>query len=162
MSSSLLSLRNRYFEDYREGETFEFGDYLVTEEEIIEFATRFDPQPFHINKEAASTTIYGGLIASGWMTAAIGMRMLVDNFISITSSMGSPGVDEMRFLHPVRPGDRLRLKVTILSTRASQSKPDRGVLQFYEEIINQNNVSVLSLKGWGMNHTKASIDKDRS
>jgi acyl dehydratase len=162
MSSAAASLRNRYFEDYRDGETFEFGDYLVTEDEIIEFATRFDPQPFHVNKEAASATIYGGLIASGWMTAAIGMRMLVDNFISVKSSMGSPGVDELRFLHPVRPGDRLRLKVTILGTRASQSKPDRGVLQFYEEILNQNNVPVLSLKGWGMNHTKASVAKDKS
>jgi acyl dehydratase len=88
------------------------------------------------------------------MTASIGMRILVDNFISAKSSMGSPGVDEMRFVKPVRAGDRLRLRVSIMNTRKSQSKPDRGVLQFFEEIVNQNDEVVLSLKGWGMNHTR--------
>ncbi len=148
-------LRDRYFEDYREGETFEFGDYLVSTEEIIEFAKRFDPQPFHVDQAAAADTIFGGLIASGWMTASIGMRMMVDHFISSKSSMGSPGVDELRWPKPVRPGDRLRLKVSIISTRISQSKPDRGVLQFYEEMLNQNNEVVMTLRGWGMNHTGA-------
>lgn len=148
-------LRDRYFEDYREGETFEFGDYLVSTEEIIEFAKRFDPQPFHVDMAAAANTIFGGLIASGWMTASIGMRMMVDHFISSRSSMGSPGVDELRWPKPVRPGDRLRLKVSIISTRISQSKPDRGVLQFYEEMLNQNNEVVMTLRGWGMNHTRA-------
>jgi acyl dehydratase len=147
-------LAERYFEDYREGETFEFGDYQVTQEEIIEFATRFDPQPFHISQQAASETIFGGLIASGWMTASIGMRMLVDHFISAKSSMGSPGVDELRWPKPVRPGDRLRMRVSILNTRISQTKPDRGVLQFYEEMLNQNNEVVMTLRGWGMNHTR--------
>jgi acyl dehydratase len=154
MSASLVDLKNRYFEDYREGEQFEFGHYDVTEEEIIDFATKYDPQPFHIDKTAAAKTVFGGLIGSGWMTAAIGMKMLVDHFISAKSSMGSPGVDEMRFVKPVRPGDRLSLRVTILSTKKSQSKPDRGVLQFYEEIVNQDREVVLSLKGWGMNHTR--------
>jgi acyl dehydratase len=154
MTATPVNLRDRYFEDYREGEQFEFGDYLVTEEEIIEFATRFDPQPFHINKAAATQTIFGGLIASGWMTASIGMRILVDNFISVKSSMGSPGVDELRFVKPVRPGDRLRLRVSVMSARKSQSKPDRGLLQFFQEIVNQNNEVVLSLKGWVMNHTR--------
>jgi acyl dehydratase len=154
MTAAPVNLRDRFFEDYREGEQFEFGNYLVTEEEIIEFAKRYDPQPFHVDKDAAAATIFGGLIASGWMTASIGMRMLVDNFISIKSSMGSPGVDEMRFVKPVRAGDKLRLRVSIMSTRKSQSKPDRGVLQFFEEIVNQNDEVVLSLKGWGMNHTR--------
>jgi acyl dehydratase len=154
MTATPVNLRDRFFEDYREGEQFEFGNYLVTEEEIIEFAKRYDPQPFHVDKDAAAATIFGGLIASGWMTASIGMRMLVDNFISIKSSMGSPGVDEMRFVKPVRAGDKLRLRVSIMSTRKSQSKPDRGVLQFFEEIVNQNDEVVLSLKGWGMNHTR--------
>jgi acyl dehydratase len=154
MTATPVNLRDRFFEDYREGEQFEFGNYLITEEEIIDFAQRYDPQPFHVDKDAAAATIFGGLIASGWMTASIGMRMLVDNFISIKSSMGSPGVDEMRFVKPVRAGDRLRLRVSIMSTRKSQSKPDRGVLQFFEEIVNQNDEVVLSLKGWGMNHTR--------
>jgi acyl dehydratase len=154
MTATPVNLRDRFFEDYREGEQFEFGNYLITEEEIIDFAKRYDPQPFHVDKDAAAATIFGGLIASGWMTASIGMRMLVDNFISIKSSMGSPGVDEMRFVKPVRAGDRLRLRVSIMSTRKSQSKPDRGVLQFFEEIVNQNDEVVLSLKGWGMNHTR--------
>jgi acyl dehydratase len=129
---------------------------LVTEHDIIEFATRYDPQPFHVDKEAASKTVFGGIIASGWMTASIGMRLLVDHFISTKSSMGSPGVDELRFVQPVRPGDVLKLRVSIMSTRKSQTKPDRGVLQFYEEIVNQNGEVVLSLKGWGMNHTRES------
>jgi acyl dehydratase len=155
MTASPVNLKDRYFEDYREGEQFEFGDYLVTEEEIIEFATRFDPQPFHIDKAAAAQTIFGGLISSGWLTASIGMRIFVDNFISVKSSMGSPGVDELRFVKPVRAGDRLRLRLSIISTKKSQSKPDRGLLQFFEEIVNQNDEVVLSLKGWVMNHTKA-------
>ncbi len=154
MSTATVAPKDRYLEDYKEGEQFEFGDYLITEEEIIEFATRYDPQPFHIDKVAAANTVFGGLIASGWMTASIGMRLLTDHFISTVSSMGSPGVDEMRFIKPVRPGDRLRLRVSILSVRRSQTKPDRGVLQFYEEILNQNSEAVLSLRGWGMNHTK--------
>jgi acyl dehydratase len=156
MTAQPVGLKDRYLEDYREGEQFEFGEHLVTEQDIIEFATRYDPQPFHIDKEAASKTVFGGLIASGWMTASIGMRLLVDHFISTKSSMGSPGVDEMRFVQPVRPGDVLKLRVSIMSTRKSQTKPDRGVLQFYEEIVNQNGEVVLSLKGWGMNHTRES------
>jgi acyl dehydratase len=147
-------LRDRYFEDYREGETFEFGDYCVTKEEIIEFAQRFDPQPFHVDQQAADATVFGGLIASGWMTASIGMRMMVDHFISAKSSMGSPGVDELRWPKPVRPGDRLRIRVSIITTRLSQTKPDRGVLQFYEEMLNQNDEVVMTLRGWGMNHTR--------
>jgi acyl dehydratase len=156
MTAQPVGLKDRYFEDYREGEQFEFGEHLVTEHDIIEFATRYDPQPFHVDKEAASKTVFGGIIASGWMTASIGMRLLVDHFISTKSSMGSPGVDELRFVQPVRPGDVLKLRVSIMSTRKSQTKPDRGVLQFYEEIVNQNGEVVLSLKGWGMNHTRES------
>jgi acyl dehydratase len=154
MTATPVNLKDRYFEDYREGEQFEFGNHLITEEEIIEFASRYDPQPFHIDKVAAVNTIFGGLIASGWMTASIGMRMLVDDFISVKSSMGSPGVDELRFVKPVRAGDRLRLRISIMSARKSQSKPDRGVLQFFQEIVNQNDEIVLSLKGWVMNHTR--------
>jgi acyl dehydratase len=142
--------RERYFEDYPGGEVAEFGDRLVTEEEVLEFARRYDPQPFHVDAEAAGRSIYGGLIASGWMSASIAMRLLVDHFISPQSSMGSPGIDELRWLKPVRPGDRLRLRVTILEARRSQSKPDRGMIQLLQEMLNQNNETVMTIRGWGM------------
>ena len=117
------SLKERYFDDYRKGEVVEVGDYLVTREEIIDFAGRYDPQPFHLDEAAARESIYGGLIASGWMTCGVLMRMLVDNFVSPVSSMGSPGIDELRWLKPVRPGDRLRARVTVVDTRRSSSRP---------------------------------------
>jgi acyl dehydratase len=147
--------KERYFEDYTAGETAEFGDRLVTEEEIVEFATRYDPQPFHIDAEAARNSIYGGLIASGWMTGSILMRMLVDHFISPLSSMGSPGIDELRWHKPVRPGDRLHVRVTVLDKRRSESKPDRGVVHFRQEAINQNGETVMSTKGMGMYKCRA-------
>jgi acyl dehydratase len=142
--------KERYFEDYTPGETVEFGEEQVTEQEIVEFATRYDPQPFHIDPEAARESIYGGLIASGWMTGGILMRMLVDNFIPPAASMGSPGIDELRWHKPVRAGDRLRARVTVLETRRSESKPDRGVIRFLQEAINQNGETVMSVKGMGM------------
>lgn len=142
--------KERFFEDFRPGEVLEFGDYLVTEEEIVEFAKRYDPQPFHIDRKAAEESIYGGLIASGWMTGSIVMRLLVDHFISPLSSMGSPGVDEIRWTRPVRPGDRLKLRVTVVETRRSQSKPDRGIVQVQEEAINQDGETVMSIRGMGL------------
>lgn len=145
-----VPISERYFEDYRVGETFEFGDYPITEEEIVEFASRYDPQPFHIDREAAKDSIFGGLIASGWMTGSIMMRLLVDNLISPLSSMGSPGLDELRWLRPVRPGDRLRLRVTVLDSRRSQTKPDRGVVQMLQEAMNQDDEIVMTVRGWGM------------
>ncbi len=145
-----VPLKERYFEDFRPGEVLEFGDYLVTEEEIVEFAKRYDPQPFHVDHAAAEKSIYGGLIASGWMTGSIVMRLLVDHFISPLSSMGSPGVDEIRWTKPVRPGDRLKLRVTVVETRRSQSKPDRGIVQVQEEAINQDGETVMSIRGLGL------------
>lgn len=142
--------KERYFEDFRPGEVMEVGDYLVTEEEIVDYARRYDPQPFHLDHEAAKKSIFGGLIASGWMTGGIMMRLLVDHFISPVSSMGSPGVDEVRWMQPVRPGDRLRLRVTVLDTRRSQSKPDRGVIEALQEAINQNGETVMRLRGMGL------------
>lgn len=142
--------KERYFEDFRPGEVIEFGDYLVTEEEIVEFARRYDPQPFHVDRKAAAESIYGGLIASGWMTGSIMMRLLVDHFIAPTSSMGSPGVDEVRWSRPVRPGDRLHVRVTIVDTKRSQSKPDRGIVQVQQEMINQQGDTVMSLRGMSL------------
>ena len=130
--------KERYFEDYIVGETIEFGDYAITEEEVVEFARRYDPQPFHVDPDAAAKSIYGGLISSGWMTGSVMMRMLADHFISPLSSMGSPGIDEVRWHRPVRPGDRLRMRVTILDKRRSTSKPDRGVIHVRQEALNQD------------------------
>jgi len=142
--------KKRYFEDYPIGEITEFGDYPVTEQEIVDFAKRYDPQPFHTDPAAARDSNFGGLIASGWMTASAAMRMMVDHYISPLSSMGSPGVDELRWLRPVRPGDRLRMRVTVVESRRSQSKPDRGMLRFAWEMVNQDNTQVMTMNGWGM------------
>jgi acyl dehydratase len=144
----------RYFEDYQVGEVIEFGDRLVTREEIVEFAQRYDPQPFHVDEAAGAQSHFGGLIASGWLTASIMMRMLVDHFISRVASMGSPGIDELRWLRPVRPGDRLRVRVTVLEVRKSQTKPDRGAILSLDEVVNQNDEVVMSLKGWGLYRTR--------
>ncbi len=151
-----VPLRERFFEDYAAGEVFEFGDYLITREEIIEFASRYDPQAFHLDEAAAAKSHFGGLAASGWMTCSVLMRMLVDNYISPRSSMGSPGLEEIRWLQPVRPGDRLRVRVTIDSTRPSASKPDRGFVMASQQVLNQRDQVVLSVRGTGMYRTRAS------
>lgn len=144
------SFKERYFEDYTVGEVVEFGDYPITREEIVDFARRYDPQPFHVDEQAAAQSNYGGLIASGWMTAGVMMRMLVEHFVSRVASMGSPGVDELRWLRPVRPGDRLRVRVTVLEVRRSQTKPDRGAVLSLDEVVNQDDEVVMSVKGWGL------------
>ena len=145
-----LPLKERYFEDYRPGEVHEFGSHTVSESEIVEFARRYDPQPFHTDSQAAAKSIYGGLIASGWMTGGLMMKMLVDHFISPLSSMGSPGVDELRWLKPVRPGDTLRVRVAVIEARRSQSKPDRGILLVQQECLNQNDEVVMSAKSMAL------------
>ena len=147
--------KERFFEDYQVGEVAEFGDHLITKEEIVEFAARYDPQPFHTDEAAAAQSIYGGLIASGWLTGSVMMRMLVDHFVSREAGMGSPGVDEMRWLRPVRPGDRLRVRVTVLETRKSQTKPDRGAILSLDEVINQDGEVVMSMKAWGIYRTRS-------
>lgn len=150
-----IPFRQRFFEDYPVGEAAEFGEYTVTEQELVDFARRYDPQPFHVDAAAAAESIYGGLIGSGWMTASIAMRMMVDHYISPLSSMGSPGIDALRWIKPVRPGDRLRMRVTVMDSRPSQSKPDRGMVQCRQEVLNQDDVTVMSLEGWGMYRRRA-------
>lgn len=145
-----LPTTERYFEDYMVGAVDEFGAYAVTEQEIVEFARRYDPQPFHIDADAARSSIYGGLIASGWMTGAVMMRMLVDHYISRTASLGSPGLDEIRWLKPVRAGDVLRVRVTITGTKRSRSKPDRGTIWMTDEVLNQRGETVMVCKAMGM------------
>jgi acyl dehydratase len=139
-----------YFEDFEVGSRRELGSYLVTEEEILAFARQYDPQPFHIDKEAAANSIYGGLISSGWMTCSIMMRLLVLSTTGKSASMGSPGVDEIRWLKPVYAGDTLTVVLNVLDTRLSQSKPDRGVVHTQWEATNQRGELVCTVKGMGM------------
>ncbi len=145
-----MPVRDRYFEDYCVGEQVEFGAYEMSEEQIVAFARAFDPQPFHVDAEAARQSVYGGLVASGWHTASAMMRMMVDHFISPKASMGSPGLDEIRWLKPVRPGDTISVRVTVLSAKRSVSKPDRGVIEQLTEVINQEGDVVMRSKGMGM------------
>ncbi len=147
---SKVPFKQRWFEDYEAGEVIELGEYPVSEAEIIEFAKRYDPQPFHIDPEAARQSAYGGLIASGWHTGSIMMRMLVDGFVSEVASMGSPGLDELRWLAPVRPGDVLRGRIRILETRRSASKPDRGLVHLEQEALNQRDEVVARWVGWNI------------
>ena len=137
---------DRYFEDYLPGAVFEYGDIPVTEAEIIDFARRYDPQYIHIDGAAAAGGPFGGLIASGWQTVALMMRVLVDRFLPKAASLGSPGIDELRWLKPVRPGDTLRVRVTVLDATPSRSRPDRGVVRTLVEVLNQDRDVVMSLK----------------
>jgi acyl dehydratase len=139
-----------YFEDYAVGDTRELGKRVITEDEIIAFAKMYDPQPFHIDKEAATKSIFGGLVSSGWMTCAVMMRMLVDTMSSKSAFLGSPGVDQIRWLKPVYPGDELTVVLRVLETRASSSKPDRGVVKTQWEATNQKGELVCTVQGMGM------------
>jgi acyl dehydratase len=134
----------RYFEDYVPGASYDCGSVTVSEAEIISFAVQFDPQPFHVDPEAAAHGPYGGLIASGWHTTALVMRELVAHYLSIEASLGSPGVDELRWPHPVRPGDTLRVRATVTEARRSASKPDRGIVKTAIEAVNQDGRTVMS------------------
>jgi acyl dehydratase len=136
-------IEDLYFEDYEEGAVY--GYATVAEEEILAFARRFDPQPFHADAQLAAAGPFGGLIASGWHTAGIFMRLFADHYLSRVASLGSPGNDELRWPVPVRPGDRLRLRTTVMETRRSRSKSDRGVVRTRAELLNQDSRNALSL-----------------
>jgi acyl dehydratase len=136
-----------YFEDHIPGSVSQFGSVVVTEQEIVDFANRYDPQTFHNDPEAAKGTSFGGLVASGWLTGALAMRLIVDHQVSHVKTLGSPGMDEIRWLKPVRPGDTLSVRLTILEKRLSQSKPDRGVIKGLIEVLNQDGDVVMSWKG---------------
>jgi len=135
-----------YFENYVPGIVREFGSITVSESEIVDFGKRYDPQDFHVDPVAAANGPFGGLIASGWHTCALMMRMFADNYLSKVSSLGSPGIDELRWLKPVRPGDTLRVRASVLETKRSRSKPDRGIVHTLTEVLNQNGEVVLSAK----------------
>jgi acyl dehydratase len=137
----------RYFEDYVAGSVHIFGPIRVEQDEIIDFARRFDPQPMHLDPEGAGKSSFGGLIASGWHTACLMMRLFVDHYLSSVASLGSPGVDELRWLRPVRPGDDLSIRVKVLEARRSSSKPDRGILRSFVEVLNQDQEVVATMQG---------------
>ena len=139
-----------YFEDFPVGDVRESAPRLVTREEMLAFASEYDPQPFHLDEGAAKGTIYGGLIASGWLTVAIMMRLLWDTLLKDAVSLGSPGADEVRWLKPVRPGDTLRARFTVVEAIPSRSKPDRGVLRTFTEILNQHGEIVMTVRGLGL------------
>ncbi len=137
----------RYFEDYTPGHVYELGTVTVSEAEIIDFARQFDPQYFHIDPEKAKSSRFGGIIASGWHTIGVTMRLYVDHYLSHVASLASPGIDEVRWPNPVRPGDILKVRVSVLEARPSRSKPDRGVVRARIEAINQRDDQVLSMIG---------------
>jgi acyl dehydratase len=139
-----------YFEDFHAGQEIDLGTRTVTEEEIIDFASRFDPQPFHVDVDAAARSIYGGVIASGWHTCSMMMRMVVDGLMAKSSSMGSPGLDGVRWLAPVRAGDSLNVRYQTTQVKASNSKPDRGVVWSKWVAINQHGETVCTVEGMGM------------
>ena len=144
-STFTTSIDDRYFEDYVPGSIYEFGSMTVNQDEVISFARRFDPQDFHTDPEAAKQTIFGGLIASGWHTAGLMMRLYADNYLSKVASLSSPGVNELKWKQPVRPGDELSIRVTIIEARRSNSKPDRGIVKSFIEVLNQNRDVVMSM-----------------
>jgi len=139
-----------YFEDFEPGRTIPVGSRTVNQDEIIAFARKLDQQPFHVDPEAAAKSMFGGIIASGWHTCSMMMRMMVDGFLSEAASLGSPGVDEIRWLKPVRAGDTLDVTTTVLDARPSSSRPDRGVVHTMWEAKNQHGETVVTVKGMGM------------
>jgi acyl dehydratase len=146
-NSFAISPDNRFFEDYAPGHVYEFGMITVSEADIIAFARQFDPQYFHIDPERAKASRFSGIVASGWHTASLVMRLYVDHYLSHVASLASPGVDELRWPNPVRPGDTLRVRVTVLEARPSRSKPDRGIVRGKIEALNQRDEPVLSMIG---------------
>jgi acyl dehydratase len=141
-----VPIDERYFEDYAPGAVYEYGHLTVTEDDIIGFAEQFDPQPIHTSREFAEAGPFAGLIASGWHSAGLLMRLFADHYLSRVASLASPGVDELRWAAPLRPGDSVRLRTTITQTRPSRSKPDRGLVHTQAELLNQNDQCPISLQ----------------
>jgi acyl dehydratase len=137
----------KYWEDFAAGEIIELGSCSITEVEVLAFARKYDPQPFHTDPAAARRSIFGGLIASGWHTAGVAMRLMCDGYLLESSCIGSPGIDELKFLRPVRPGEALRFRSTVLETAPSKTKPNRGTVTFRWEVLNQRGEVALSMLG---------------
>jgi acyl dehydratase len=139
-----------YWEDFQVGDRVAMGEKRIDKEEMIAFAKAYDPQPFHIDEQAAEQSMYGGLIASGWYTVALMMRMMVDSYLSDSASLGSPGVDHVRWLKPIRPGDTIRCVRTVLESRASNSRPEMGIVKSKWEVFNQDDEPVMTVEGYGL------------
>jgi acyl dehydratase len=139
----------RYWEDFEAGEVTELGPTEVTREEILDFARRYDPQPFHVDEAAADAGPFGGLAASGWHTAAMFMRLFVDGILNGSASMGSPGVEELRWTAPVRPGDSLSARVRVVETYPSERRPDRGTVITESAVLNQEGAVVMTMRARG-------------
>ncbi len=151
----------QFYEDLVVGDSERFGAYPVTREEVIAFAARYDPQPFHLDDEAAAQTHFGRLSASGWHTCAMTMALLVERHQRVGhQGLGSPGVDDLRWLRPVYPGDTLSVEIEVLSKRRSQTKPDRGLFQTATRVYNQDNVLVLTMTSHAMVRTRDPGGKD--
>jgi acyl dehydratase len=149
-----------YWEDLAIGSVRELGSVTLTAEEIKEFAEQFDPQPFHLDELAGRRSIYGNLCASGWHTCSLAMRLTVDNFLSESSSMGSPGLENLRWLKPVYPGDTLKLKYSIVEARPMRKRLDIGMVLAVWEMFNQNGDKVMQMQGWGMFGRRQSATPD--
>ena len=139
-----------YWEDFPVGRVREFGGMLVTREAIVEFARAYDPQPFHLDDAAAATSLFGRLAASGWHTCAMAMRMMCDAYLLESAALGSPGVENVRWLKPVHPGDTLHVRLTVLEARPSVSRPGVGLVKSHWDVSNQHDEAVLSMEGWGL------------
>lgn len=138
-----------YWEDFVVGRTREFGHCVVTREAVLEFARQFDPQPFHVDDAAAGRSLFGRLAASGWHTCAMAMRMMCDGYLLEAASMGSPGIENLRWPHPVFPGDTLRMRSTVLASRPLASRPSVGMVRSRSEVLNQDGEIVLTMEGAG-------------
>jgi acyl dehydratase len=136
-----------YWEDFSPGRVFEYGRRVLSQDDIIEFARQWDPQRFHVDPQAAKETPFAGLVASGWHTGCVLMRLMCDAYLNEASCIGSPGIEEWRFALPVRPGDALRYRATVLESRPSASKPDRGIVKFRWELLNQRDEVAVSMTG---------------
>jgi len=139
--------RLRYWDDMKAGEVFELGSHTMDKERMLSFAREFDPQPFHTDEEAAKASIWGGLIASGWHTGSTLMRLFYDGFLKDAASLGSPGIDDLRWVKPVRPGDTLTGRLTIVEVTPSRSRPDRGIIRSTMELRNQRDEVVMTTSG---------------
>ena len=137
----------RYWDDMKAGEVVELGSHTMDKERMLSFAREFDPQSFHTDEKAAAASIWGGLIASGWHTGSTLMRLFYDGFLKNTASLGSPGIDELRWLKPVRPGDTLSARLTVTEATPSRSKPDRGIIRSVMELRNQRGEVVMTTTG---------------
>ena len=144
-----------YWEDFHVGSVREFGQMPVSREAVLAFARQFDPQPFHLDDDAAEASLFGQLSASGWHTCAMTMRMMCDDYLLDAASLGSPGIDHLRWLKPVCPGDTLSVRLTVLEARPMNSRPGVGLVRSMWEVLNQRRDPVLTMEGWGMFRRRA-------